>query len=128
MARLPFNVHVFVCCKNGEQDYQYLLLKYPGSEIWQGPAGGGKGHENPAAAARREVFEEIGIDGDRTFYQLSTVAPVPVTEYSESHLWGDDLYVIPQYYFAVVVPDQNVTLSSEHDEYRWVNYEEALQN
>jgi 8-oxo-dGTP pyrophosphatase MutT (NUDIX family) len=39
--------------------------------------------------------------------------------------WGDDLYVIRKYTFGVDVDDQEITLSAEHTEYRWLLFDEA---
>jgi dATP pyrophosphohydrolase len=53
------------------------------------------------------------------------VEPVPVTEFRDSYLWGEEVYVIPQYCFGVLVQDGRITLSREHTDYRWLKYGEA---
>ena len=41
-------------------------------------------------------------------------------------LWGQSLPVIPEYAFgAKCEPQADVTISSEHLEFRWASYEEA---
>lgn len=100
-------------------------MKRSDSGWWQAVAGGGEGEETPLEAAKRETVEESGIPQDSLFVQLDTVVPVPVTEFRDSHLWGEDVYVIPQYCFGVSANDIRIVLSYEHTESRWLNYEEA---
>jgi len=76
-------------------------------------------------AAKRETYEEAGIPTQSDFLQLDTVEPVPVTEFRDSYLWGDNVYVIPQYCFGVLVKDSPIVLSREHIEYAWLTYESA---
>ncbi len=125
MARAPFNVQVFLYRQTDAGDFEVALFKRSDAGFWQGVAGGGEGDETPLQAARRETCEETGLLPDAPFLQLDTVMPVPVTEFSASHLWGDDLYVIPQYTFGVLVGDDPIVLSREHTEYRWLSYVEA---
>lgn len=125
MARSPFNVLVFPYRKVGDDEFEYALLKRSDAGFWQGIAGGGEDSETPLEAAKRETFEEAGIPSDSSFLRLDTVEPVPVTEFRDSDLWGEDVYVIPQYCFGVLVEDSGLVLSREHTEYRWLRYEEA---
>jgi dATP pyrophosphohydrolase len=106
--------------------FEYALLRRTDAGYWHAVAGGGENAETPLDAARRETHEETGILADSPFFQLDTVIPVPVTAYSDSRLWGDDTYVIPQYCFGVLVRDERLVLSPEHTEYRWLTYEEAV--
>ena len=48
-------------------------------------------------------------------------------EFGNSHLWGEAVYVIPQYGFGVQAEKKELVLSAEHTEYRWLQYEEAHQ-
>jgi len=125
MARAPFNVLVFPYRMLGDDEFEYALLKRADARFWQGVTGGGEDGETPLETARRETFEETGILPDSPFLQLDTVEPIPVTFFSVSHLWGDDVYVIPQYCFGVLANDGELVLSHEHTEYRWLRYEEA---
>ena len=127
MARAPFQVCVFPYRQVGSQAFVYALLRRSDAGYWQAVAGGGENGESLLDAARRETREETGLAPDVLFLQLDTVAPVPVTEFRDSYLWGDDVYVIPQYYFGVLVYDDPITLSREHVEYCWMVYEEARQ-
>jgi dATP pyrophosphohydrolase len=125
MTRAPFQVLVFPYRKIGDSDFKYAILRRSDEGYWHTVAGGGEDQETPLEAARRETFEETGIPEDSTFLELDTVFPVPVTIYKDSHIWGDDLYVIPSHCFGVRVERDPITLSREHLEYKWVTYETA---
>jgi len=100
-------------------------LKRADAGYWQAIAGGGEDNEIPIEAAKREAFEEAGIPTDSDFLQLDAVESIPVTEFRDSYLWGDEVYVIPQYCFGVLVKDTRILLSREHTEYSWLAYEDA---
>ena len=125
MARAPFNVLVYPYRKVGEGAFEYALLRRSDAGYWHTVSGGGRDDETPLEAAKRETHEETGISRDSPFLRLDTVMPVPVTAYSDSHLWGEEIYVIPQYSFGVLVEEKRIVLSHEHTEYRWMQYEEA---
>lgn len=125
MARAPFQVLVFPYRKVGEDVFEYALLRRSDEGFWQAIAGGGEDGETPLEAARREAYEETGIPSASPFLQLDTVEPVPVTAFKDSYLWGEDVYVIPQYCFGVLVEDGRLRLSREHTAYRWLGYQQA---
>lgn len=125
MARVPFQVLVYLYRQVRDDIFEYALLKRSDEGYWQAVAGGGEGCETPLEAAKRETYEEAGIASNANFLQLDTVAPVPATEFSDSYLWGEDVYVIPQFCFGVLVKDSQIVLSHEHCEYRWLTYAEA---
>ena len=125
MTRAPFNVLVYPYRTTDDGDLEYALLKRSVEGFWQGITGGGEDDEIPIDTARRETLEETGIAPDAPFLQLDTIEPVPVTCFGCSHLWGKDVYVIPQYCFGVGVDKRELTLSREHSEYRWLSYEQA---
>ena len=95
MARAPYNVLVYPYRRVGEGAFEYALLKRADAGFWQGVTGGGEDGETPLGTARRETHEETGISPGSAFLQLDTVTPVPVTFFGCSHLWGEDVYVIP---------------------------------
>jgi len=109
----------------GAGKFEYALLKRSDAGFWQGVSGGGEDDESPLEAAKRETCEETSISMDLEFIQLDTVHPVPVTAFAVGDLWGEDVYVIPQYNFGVLADNQQIVLSHEHTEYRWLKYEEA---
>jgi len=125
MARAPFEVLVYPYRKVHDGTFEYALLKRSDAGYWQAIAGGGEDDETPLEAAKREAYEEAGIPTDSDFLQLDTRGSIPVTEFRDSYLWGDVLYVIPQYCFGVLVSDHPILLSCEHTDYRWLTYDEA---
>lgn len=127
MPRAPFQVLVFPYRKNLQNQFEFALLERAVEDFWQGIAGGGEDDETPLEAARRETFEETGIKPTSTFMQLDTVESVPVIELKDSPLWGEDVYVIPQYCFGVSTSQSEIKLSDEHSEYGWFLYEQAHQ-
>ena len=125
MARAPFQVLVYPYRKIRDDGFEYALLKRSDAGYWQAIAGGGENNETSLEAAQREAYEEAGIPANSDFLQLDTVESVPVIEFTDSYLWGDDVYVIPQYCFGVLVKDSQIMLSREHTEYAWLTYEQA---
>lgn len=125
MARAPFQALVYPYRKNEQGCFEYALLKRADEGYWQGIAGGGEEEEYPLETARRETFEETGISSDSSFIQLDTIEFVPVTEFRNGYLWGDEIYVIPQYCFGVNAQNVQISISHEHTEFQWLEYEEA---
>lgn len=125
MTRAPFQVLVYPYRKNEDGHFEYALLKRADEGFWQGIAGGGEDEEYPLEAARREAFEEAGILPDSDFIQLDTIEFIPVTEFRDSSLWGEDIYVIPQYCFGVHAQGMQIKLSHEHTEHGWFTHEHA---
>jgi dATP pyrophosphohydrolase len=125
MTRAPFQVLVYPYRQVGEGKFEYALLKRSDGGFWQAIAGGGEDSETPLEAARRETYEETGIPPESPFLQLDTVESIPVTAFEDSYLWGEDVYVVSQYCFGVLVEDGRLLLSPEHTTYRWLEYDEA---
>lgn len=125
MARAPFQILVFPYIKTRNGSLEYAIFKRADAGYWQAIAGGGEDGETPLEAARREACEEAGIPQTSDFLLLDTVESIPVTEFTDSHLWGSDLYVIPQHCFGVLAQTRQMALSDEHTEYRWLTYNDA---
>ncbi len=125
MARAPFQVLILPYRRAGET-YEFALFKRSDEGCWQGIAGGGKDGESPTQAAIRETLEETGISGNSILMRLDTMSSVPVTCFKESHLWGERIYVVPEYCFGAEVGDKEIRLSEEHSEFRWFGIHEAM--
>ena len=104
---------------------EYALFKRADAGYWQAIAGGGELEESPLQAARREAFEEGSISPSKGFIELSSTATVPVVNFPD-HLWGKDIFVIPEYCFGIDVTGTNLVLSHEHSELCWADYEKAV--
>ncbi|MEW6030596.1 MAG: NUDIX hydrolase [Chloroflexota bacterium] len=125
MARAPFQVLVYPYRKTGNGEFEYVLMKRADEGYWQAIAGGGEDEETPLEAARRETYEETGIRPISDFVQLDSIESIPVTEFRDSRIWGENVYVIPQYCFGVAAQDEQIVISREHTEHKWFTYEEA---
>jgi dATP pyrophosphohydrolase len=124
MARAPFQVHVLPYRFIGSE-IEYAIFKRADAGYWQGIAGGGEDSESPLEAAKRETFEECGVSGEVRYIVLDSVTSIPVYHFKDSRLWGEDVYVIPQYSFGVNATGCELRLSAEHTEYKWLTYEGA---
>ncbi len=129
MARAPLISIVFPFYqeRNGITSYAIFNRSDSEDDFWQAISGGGEGKESSIEAAKREAWEEARISRDSKFIALDSLATVPVTDLSRRELWGENTLVIPQYSFGVEVETKFLTLSEEHTEYRWCNYDEAME-
>ena len=106
---------------------KFAVFKRSDSDVWQFIAGGGTEGEEPFDAVTREVAEESGLDVIR-WIALSSIGQIPVEAINEScrvH-WDKSLVHIPEYAYAFETEGE-ATLSSEHTEYKWLEYDEALE-
>ena len=80
------------------------------------PGGHTDDNETPEVAAVRETAEEAGIEIDRSGLKLA---------YSETKVVDENLNVVWLVYIAHT-SNTDVQLSSEHNEFRWVTLDEAI--
>ena len=124
MARQPLQVIVIPFRETSSPGCQFAVFHRADSSMWQFIAGGAEDGETAAEAARREAREEAGIPGGARFCRLESRASIPKTAFSTEH-WPKDLLVVPEFSFAVDVGGQELGLSHEHDEVRWLSFEDA---
>ena len=97
----------------------FLLLKRAETKIyehlWQGVAGKIEEGETASEAAIRELKEETGFEPVRMFVADH------VSKFYETH--GDRINIVPV--FGIEVDREDVTISEEHCEFKWVNFETA---
>ena len=115
--RAPFQVLV-VPYRQRQALLELLVLQRGDTGQWQWVAGGGEAGETPAAAARRELHEELGVSGP--VFALQSRATVPAVSVVGDLRWGEDHLVVTEYAFCVDVADEEPVLSGEHAEMRWV--------
>jgi dATP pyrophosphohydrolase len=101
---------------------QFLQLRRAPGEFlagaWALVSGTIQSGETAVAAARRELREETALE-PLEFYQLDHV--------NVFYLAGTDtIWHCPQF-CAIVAADAPVRLNAEHDQYRWVDRDEANQ-
>ncbi len=98
---------------------QVLVLKRSSSDsspnVWELPGGGIDDFQDIFAEAKREVLEETGLE----------VENIELL-YSHSFLHHSSNKEIGNVYFFTQANDE-VKVSSEHSEYKWVNYAETLE-
>jgi len=122
--RKPENVHVFLYRKSSINVFEYAIFQRSDNpEWWQGISGGVEEGETPKQAALRESFEEAGTPQNMPIYRLDTVSYIPSNIFSD-HVWDNDILMIPMYHYAMPF-DGEITLSYEHNAFRWLIYEEA---
>lgn len=104
----------------------YCVFHRSDLDQWQFIAGGGEDDETPFEAAKRETFEESGLQSEK-WIELKSLAYVPAEVIAETERlhWSKDTYVIAEYTFGCECTEE-ISLSHEHTEYTWLTYEEAL--
>lgn len=97
---------------------QYLILQYlPGH--WDFPKGKLEVNEAPEHAALRELHEETGLQVtlDKGFEQ-----PLDYVFKDKSHMLVEKKVI----YYTGQATDQTVVLSPEHNDYKWLEFGDAL--
>ena len=103
------------------KEIRFLLLKRAKTKIyehlWQGVAGKIEAGEAAWEAAIRELKEETGFEPVRIFVADH------VSKFYEAH--GDRVNLVPV--FGIEVDNEEVILSDEHCEFKWVDFNTAHQ-
>jgi dihydroneopterin triphosphate diphosphatase len=123
MSRAPFNVLVIPFIRKAAGEHLYCALRRSDGDWWQWVAGGGEDDESPTEAALRETQEETGLTG--SLHQLTSESRIRVNVFTAAS-WPSDLYVIPEYHFALEVQTEAVVLSAEHTAYVWSGYDKSF--
>jgi len=124
-TRKPENVHVFLYRKNLDAVYEYAIFqRADNTEWWQGISGGVEDGETTEQAAIREAFEEAGTPLHSPIHRLDTISFLPAAIFSCHVLWGKDVVVVPMFHYAMLF-DGNISLSHEHKDVKWLEFEEA---
>lgn len=122
--RQPYETLIFPYRKVNTE-YEFAIFLRDDMKIWQGVCGGGEEGETIIETAKRETFEEAGLSYESEFMQLETITMIPVVSVKGNFYWGEDVFLVKEYCFGVDATDQEIKLSDEHPEYRWLNYDEA---
>lgn len=105
-----------------ENTIKFLLLYRNENELypstWQSIQGKIKHNEKAFEAAKRELFEETGIES-KNFWNL---------DFQNSYYFPktNEMYLFPV--FVAEVEHENVQISKEHSAFKWFSYEEAIEN
>ncbi len=123
--RAPFQV--LIIPYRDATPIQYATFLRESANYWQFIAGGGSKGEDEAQAARREGEEEAGIPQNAGYVRLQTVTSIPACYFGARLYWPQDLYVIPEYCFAVDASGMKFTLSHEHTRFEWLSLAECYE-
>ncbi len=125
-ARRPVQVLIYLAKKNGEV-WEFLLMRrvHRRGGFWQGVSGGAEDREDLIEAARREVSEETGFVL-RTIEALGYSYTFPM-DAEWKHMYAPDVSRIEEHVFVGLVDGGEPKLSDEHDKWRWVRLETALE-
>lgn len=128
MARAPFQSLIIPFIIE-DDNQKFAVFKRTDRDIWQFISGGGEDDETPIEAAKRECFEEADIPLDRVLYKLDTINTIPAEIFGEKYTknWGENCFVIKEYSFAVKLKKDIIKISDEHSEFKWVEYDEAIE-
>ena len=123
MARQPLQVLVIPFRVRPEPEF--AVFHRADGKMWQFIAGGAEDQEDAVQAGQRESAEEAGIPGNLPVVRLDSIASITRSLFSPTEHWPEDLLVVREYSFAIDVGDRRLRLSSEHDDVRWLSYEDA---
>lgn len=117
---LPIKVQGILFAKV-EAGLKFLLLKRSLEDggFWQAMTGTLDSNENMITCLNREVEEEIGVK--REWIKS-------ITDMFFSFTWEKKGKLIYEYVYGVELePEQTITLSEEHTEYKWCSFDDALE-
>lgn len=109
----------------GDGEPQFGVLHRTDFDAWQGVAGGVEAGETLRCAARRELQEELGLTSAIEPLPLDTRASIPTRVFGAQPEWPRGLYVVSEHSFAADLTGQDITLSDEHDDILWLDYQGA---
>lgn len=123
--RLPKQV-LIIPYRIKDENVQFCIFKRKDLEFWQWISGGVEDFdENIYAAAKREIFEETGVDSNLELTQLECITKIPVVNIVKEFRWGNDIFYADEYSFSVKFDNIDIALSDEHSLYSWMSFEEA---
>ena len=124
--RAPLQVLVILYKKEKDEILYGIGLRST-RNIWQFVAGGAEDKETPIEAAIRELSEETGINiKEEDLIVLDSKTTIPVVNVTGTYTRGKDVFVIPEYAFAVDATNFQIKLSNEHTEFKWLEYNKAM--
>jgi bis(5'-nucleosidyl)-tetraphosphatase len=110
----------FVLFRIFHQQRLYLLLQHRNGGHWGFAKGRLEAGEGDVAAASRETVEETSI---------SDIVPVPGFSETSRYMVSRNGHRIPKtvVYFLAATTQSDVSLSSEHEAFRWLSYSDAVE-
>ena len=126
MARAPLQVIVIPFRRDQRGSCEYALFHRTDGSMWHFVSGGAEDSESAFEAAVREASEEAAIPRTCPWLTLDSNASVARTAFPLATHWPPDLFVVREHAFAVEVAGHIIGLSREHDEVRWLPFDEAM--
>lgn len=126
--RAPYQTLTILYKKDNNEILYGVFLRRK-EKIWQFVSGGGEDKETSIQTVKREIWEEtkLKIKGE-DITKLDSRTTIPVVNIAKKFLWGEDVYVVPEYTFAIEIKkDTEIILSDEHEKMEWLNYDNAMQ-
>ena len=124
MKRQPVQVLV-IPFRKYRDSFQFGVFKRLDADYWQFIAGGAENTETLFEAAIRESFEEAGISS-ANIITLDTISSMPANIFSDWKQWPKGTFIVKEFSFGIEVNVDNFILSSEHSDYRWCSFDEAI--
>ena len=124
--RLPVQVQVMVYRRTAGGDMRVLALRrteYWGG-FWQPVTGGTWRGETLEETAAREVREETGIEQPLRLFSLDYVYTFALPDRYRP-FYEPDVKILTEHSYAYETDIENVVLSAEHTEHRWLTPDEA---
>jgi dihydroneopterin triphosphate diphosphatase len=125
-VRAPFQVLV-IPYRRTRGRFEACVLHRSDCDVWQFVSGGGEDDETPLEAARRESSEEAGISSELAPLALDSRATVPASWFAAWQSWPRELFVVPEYAYAIDVGGHELVISDEHRELCWLSFDGAMQ-
>lgn len=127
--RAPYQI-LAILYKRENDKILYGIFYRNSHPIWQFISGGGENNEKPLETVIREIKEETSLVVEKAqIKQLDSKTTIPVLNITGEYTWGTNVYVVTEYSYAVEIEGENsnIQLSNEHKEYKWVEYDEAVE-
>ena len=58
---------------------------------------------------------------------MDTISSIPGINVNKEFNYKNNIYIVYEYAFGIKINNEEIKLSDEHQEYRWVNYDEAIE-
>ncbi len=125
--RAPFQV-LIILYKKENNNFLYATFYRSSMPIWQFISGGGENDEAPIQTVIRELKEETSVSvTKKDILKLDSMCTIPVVNITGKYTWGEKVYVVPEYSFAIKADNFNIKLSNEHKTFKWLKYNEAME-
>ena len=99
--RAPYQTLTILYKKENKQ-IKFAIFYRNSHPIWQFVSGGGEDNETPIETVVREIKEETSLIIDKNeIRQLDSRTTIPVLNITGKYTWGDSVFVVPEYTFAV---------------------------